>query len=118
MKNSRRKIDRLLKTFRLSDPEIKARKVFKLSSGENTKLNLCKALLNDPEILLLDEPTAGLDSSAKRELLTLIKKIKRERPVAIIYATNVVTEVMQICARSLVLKNGKIRSVKTMRLTP
>jgi ABC-2 type transport system ATP-binding protein len=79
-----------------------------LSSGQLTRLNLCKALLNDPELLFLDEPTASLDPDSAERTRALLQKIQRERSLAILYTSHNMREIELLCPRVIFLAGGKI----------
>jgi ABC-2 type transport system ATP-binding protein len=102
------KIDWLLSEFGLSDLAGKNQKLYYLSSGENTKVMLCKALINDPDILYLDEPTAFLDPQSRNQVMELIKLLIKQKQVTFIYTSHNLEEITKLCARVLVLKQGKI----------
>lgn len=78
-----------------------------LSSGEKTRLNLCKALLNDPKLLLLDEPTASLDPEVADRVRQTLRRIQKEKRIGIIYTSHNMAEVEEICDRILFLHHGK-----------
>lgn len=79
-----------------------------LSSGQKTRVNLVKSLLNDPEILLMDEPTASLDPDIADKTLTLIEHLRRERNLSILYTSHNMSEIDRICDRVIFLDHGKI----------
>jgi len=79
-----------------------------LSSGEATRLNLCKALINDPQLLFLDEPTASLDPDIAQKVRELLLKIRRERNISILYSSHNMEEITQMCDRVIFLDEGKI----------
>ncbi len=79
-----------------------------LSSGESTRVNICKALLNDPELLLLDEPTASLDPDMADKLRKLLRRIQRERNITMIYTSHNMRDVQEVCDRVLFMHKGKI----------
>lgn len=99
------KIASLLESFRLTD-KAKAR-TGSLSSGEQTRLNLCKALLNDPELLFLDEPTASLDPDIADLVRTALQGFQRRSGLTIIYTSHNMAEVEALCDRVLFLHRGK-----------
>lgn len=105
VKDSRKKIDQLLELFGIA--ELKNRIAGALSSGEKTRLNLCKAFLNDPEVLLLDEPTASLDPEMADTVRKTLKKIQKEKDIAILYTSHNMPEVEEICDRILFIHEGK-----------
>jgi ABC-2 type transport system ATP-binding protein len=79
-----------------------------LSSGEQTRAALAKALLNRPELLLLDEPTASLDPSAAQIVRARITKLAREGNRGILWTSHNMLEVEEVCDRVLFLSHGKI----------
>jgi len=79
-----------------------------LSTGQLTRLNLTKALLNDPKLLLLDEPTASLDPDIADRTRTLFKRIQKEWNVTILYTSHNMAEVEALCERVIFLQAGKI----------
>lgn len=79
-----------------------------LSSGQLTRLNLCKALLNKPELLCLDEPTASLDPDSAERTRALIERLRRDRALSILYTSHNMREVEQLCDRVLFLAHGKL----------
>ena len=79
-----------------------------LSTGQLTRLNLTKALLNDPKLLLLDEPTASLDPDIADRMRQLLLKICKERGVTVLYTSHNMDEVEEICDRAIFINKGKI----------
>jgi ABC-2 type transport system ATP-binding protein len=79
-----------------------------LSSGEATRVNLCKALLNDPEVLLLDEPTASLDPDIADKVRKTLRRIQQERATTMIYTSHNMRDVEEVCDRVLFLHKGRI----------
>ena len=100
------KIRSLLQTFGLLD--IKTKKVRNLSTGLRTRLNLCKALINDPRLLLLDEPTASLDPDIADKTRRFLRKIMTERELSILYTSHNMKEMEEICDRIVFLHKGRI----------
>jgi len=84
----------------------KHKKIGELSKGYKQRVGLAQALIHDPEILILDEPTTGLDPNQIVEIRNLIKEIGREK--TIILSTHILPEVEETCDRILILNNGKI----------
>lgn len=79
-----------------------------LSTGEKTRVNFIKALLNDPKIILMDEPTASLDPDIADKTLSLIEDLKKEKQITILYTSHNMAEVDRICDRVIFLSHGKI----------
>lgn len=104
-----RQIDALLE--RVSLAEVRRKKIVKLSGGMKRRVGIAQALLNDPEILILDEPTAGLDPGERVRFRNLLSEFAQERIVLI--STHIVSDVEYIAAENAVMKDGKIIAVDT-----
>lgn len=100
------RIDELLKYFEVT--ELRHHKYWDLSAGQRTRVNLIKALLNKPEIILMDEPTASLDPDISDKLLSLIEKLRREQGLSILYTSHDMSEVTRICDRVVFMDHGEI----------
>src|SRR5262249_33368898 len=79
-----------------------------LSAGQQTRVNLAKALLNDPDVLLMDEPTASLDPDIADRTLSLIESLRESRDLAIVYTSHQMDEVTRICDEVIFLDHGRI----------
>jgi len=79
-----------------------------LSGGQKQKLALGISLLNNPKILLLDEPTTGLDPNARREIWTILQNLKTEHNTSLILTTHYMEEAEQLCDFIIILDHGKI----------
>ncbi len=77
-----------------------------LSKGYKQRVGFAQALLHDPPVLILDEPTDGLDPNQKREVRNLIKQMSREK--AIILSTHILEEMEAVCTRAIIIDRGKI----------
>jgi ABC-2 type transport system ATP-binding protein len=106
VKHAREKILKLVQYFEI--PDLLPALYYNLSAGQKTRVNLVKALLNDPELILMDEPTASLDPDIADKTLTLIEELKRERNLAILYTSHNMHEITRICDEVIFLDHGKI----------
>ncbi len=106
IKNLRHKINSLLHEFELE--KFKNKKTGLLSSGELARLNLAKVFLNDPILILLDEPTASLDPTVAKEIRSKISLVVKEKNIAVLWTSHNMTEIEQVCDRVLFLSHGKI----------
>ena len=104
--NINNRIDYLTETLRLS--EFINKKTGELSSGQKNRVSLAKAVVNDPDILLLDEPTASLDPETGDFVRTFIEKISSEKKMSILLASHNMDEVSRLCKSVLMMKNGSI----------
>ncbi|MFP6755483.1 MAG: ABC transporter ATP-binding protein [Alphaproteobacteria bacterium] len=78
-----------------------------LSGGQRRRIELARALLHRPQFLIMDEPTVGLDPSSRRDLLSYVLQLKRERQMAILWASHLVDEAEQ-ADRVIILHKGQI----------
>jgi ABC-2 type transport system ATP-binding protein len=85
----------------------------KLSSGQKTRVSLAKALINRPEVLLLDEPTASLDPDTADWVRTRLQDYRRERRATVLLASHNMAEVERMCDRVIMLKRGRIEDDDT-----
>lgn len=88
------------------------RTVRKLSGGMKRKLMVCRALLTSPEILILDEPTAGMDALSRRQMWNLLHKLN-ERDLTILLTTHYMEEAQSLCDRLAMMNHGKLEEVNT-----
>ncbi|MBZ0141755.1 MAG: ABC transporter ATP-binding protein [Pseudorhodoplanes sp.] len=80
----------------------------KLSAGQKTRVSLAKSLINDPEVLLLDEPTASLDPDTADWVRSHLDRYRRTRSATILLASHNMTEVERLCERVIMMKRGRI----------
>ena len=104
------KVDEMISVFKLTDVQNKKAKL--LSGGMQRRLNIAMALITEPEILFLDEPTLGLDVIARRELWAIIKKLKEN--TTIILTTHYLEEVEALSDRVAIMQKGKIKAIGTV----
>ncbi len=106
VKNLKEKISDLMKNLNLI--EFKTRKTGELSSGQKNRVSLAKALINQPEILFLDEPTASLDPDVGDYIRTYIENFASKHNTTILLASHNMDEVERLCNEVMMMKNGKI----------
>ena len=85
----------------------------KLSSGQKTRVSLAKALINRPEILLLDEPTASLDPDTADWVRSRLNRYRIEQGATVLLASHNMTEVERLCERVIIMKTGRIEDDDT-----
>jgi ABC-2 type transport system ATP-binding protein len=104
--NLQDKISDLMKQLNLF--EFKKRKTGELSSGQKNRVSLAKALINEPEILFLDEPTASLDPDVGDYIRTYLENFASKKDTTILLASHNMNEVERLCNEVMMMKNGKI----------
>ncbi|MDA9629375.1 ABC transporter ATP-binding protein [Candidatus Pelagibacter sp.] len=100
------RIDILSNKLRLNDLLDKI--TGELSSGQKNRVSLAKALINDPTVLLLDEPTASLDPETGDFIRTFLENYKKEKKISVLLASHNMDEVKRLCDSVLMMKNGNI----------
>jgi ABC-2 type transport system ATP-binding protein len=104
--NRKKRMDEIIQIFKL---ELLANKsINSLSAGQRTRVNLAKAFLNHPDILLLDEPTASLDPDIAKYIRDLITNQREQSNVSILFTSHNMHEVEEICDRVVFINNGEI----------
>ena len=106
VKSPQEKMEELLEMFEI--PHLRDKITGHLSSGESTRVNLCKALLNDPELLMLDEPTASLDPDIADKVRKRLRRIQSERRITMVYTSHNMRDVEEVCDRVLFMHKGRI----------
>ena len=106
VKNLNNKIDDLAENLRLKDFLNKV--TGELSSGQKNRVSLAKALINDPSVLLLDEPTASLDPETGDFIRTFLENYKKEKRISVLLASHNMSEVKRLCTSILMMKDGII----------
>ncbi len=99
-------IEYLVEKLRLSD--LLNRITGELSSGQKNRVSLAKALINNPIVLLLDEPTASLDPEIGDFVRTFLENYKKEKKISILLASHNMNEVTRLCKKILMMKDGVI----------
>lgn len=113
VKNLGQRIDELLALFEIS--HLKNRVTGHLSAGEGTRLQLCKALLNRPEMLMLDEPTASLDPDIADKVRKILRRVQQESGLAILYTSHNMRDIEEVCDRVLFMHKGRVAAEGTPR---
>ena len=106
IKNINERIDFLSEKLRLND--LLNNITGELSSGQKNRVSLAKALINEPKVLLLDEPTASLDPEVGDFVRTFLEDYKREKKISILLASHNMSEVTRLCKSILMMKDGII----------
>ncbi|MDP3882272.1 MAG: ABC transporter ATP-binding protein [Nanoarchaeota archaeon] len=106
VKDVKKKIYELADFFQIK--EMLPKMTSTLSTGQLTRLNLTKAFLNNPELLLLDEPTASLDPDISDRVRKMLLKIQKERGVSILYTSHNMQEIEELCDRVIFINKGVI----------
>jgi len=103
-RSAEKKIDNIIEITGLT-PEVK-KKIGSLSKGFRQRVGLAQALINDPDVLILDEATSGLDPNQIIEIRNLIKEAGREKTV--MFSTHIMQEAESVCSRIIIIDKGKI----------
>ena len=93
------------------------KKIDQLSKGYRQRVGLANALLHNPEVLILDEPTTGLDPNQLLEIRDLIKKVAKESGKTVLLSTHIMQEVEAICDRVIILNKGNLIHDKSIKET-
>jgi ABC-2 type transport system ATP-binding protein len=101
-----RRIGELLELFGVEP--LRNKPIARLSSGENTRVGLCKAMLNQPRLLLLDEPTAYLDPEIAWQVKQVLLEAQREFGTTILYTSHNMLEVERMCNRIVFMHHGRV----------
>jgi ABC-2 type transport system ATP-binding protein len=102
----RGRIDEVIELFGLG--ELRKRTITQLSSGQRTLLGLAKAMLNRPELLFLDEPTASLDPEVAQRIREILLAVHRERPFTLLITSHNMSDVERLCRRVVFLAGGRV----------
>jgi ABC-2 type transport system ATP-binding protein len=84
------------------------------SRGMRQRLGLARALVNEPQVVFLDEPTLGLDPAGQRQVLALVRRIAGERGTTVLLSTHILAEVEEVCSRVLILNRGQVVAAGTV----
>ncbi len=116
MKGIRKKEEKIKKISKVMEEcgifDVKDKLIYKLSKGYKQRVGIAQALINDPKILILDEPTIGLDPKQIIETRNLIKNLGGER--TILLSSHILPEVSMVCERVIIINEGKIVATDTV----
>jgi zinc transport system ATP-binding protein len=101
----RRKVEEVLKLFGIF--ELKDRKIGQLSGGQSQRVFLAKAMVSDPKLLLLDEPTSGVDTSSKAEFYHTLERLNKETGIAVILSSHDIGVITKIANRVLCINRAQ-----------
>lgn len=108
----RRAIDDALDLVGLS--ERRKDQIKKYSGGMKRRINIAAALLHDPKIVIMDEPTVGIDPQSRNHILDTVRRLNRERGLTVLYTSHYMEEVEQLCDRVYVMDHGKVIAQGTL----
>jgi ABC-2 type transport system ATP-binding protein len=100
----KQRVDEVVQLVQLQN--VMHQRIETLSKGFKRRVGLAQAILHDPEVLILDEPTDGLDPNQKHEVRTLIKHMAKNK--AIVLSTHILEEVEAVCTRAIIIARGKV----------
>lgn len=101
-----KRIAALLEQFDLG--EVADSRLGTFSSGMTQRVGLAQALINEPRVLLLDEPTAGLDPIGRHDTLALIRRLATESGVTVLFSTHILSDIERVCERVAILHHGRL----------
>jgi ABC-2 type transport system ATP-binding protein len=84
------------------------------SRGMRQRLGIARALVNEPQVVFLDEPTLGLDPAGQRQMLAIVRRIAQERGATVLLSTHLLAEVEETCSRVLILNRGRVVALGTV----
>ena len=104
-KELKRKINEALEITGLLDK--KKEKVKKYSGGMKRRLNIAAAIMHDPKVLILDEPTVGVDPQSRNYIFDFLKRVSKEKKTTILYTSHYMEEIEELCSRVFIIDLGK-----------
>lgn len=106
IKDRRKRVENILKAFRLT--KLQNKEVAQLSEGQRTRLILAKGFINEPQVLLLDEPTASMDPETAQYIRTFIKDYQQNHDLSILFTSHNMSEIEDVCDDVIFINQGKI----------
>jgi len=106
MKNRRNRVGEVIEIFRLT--ELQKKEVSQLSEGQRTRLMLAKGFINNPEVLLLDEPTASMDPETAQYIRDFIQEYRKTHNISILFTSHNMPEVEDICDDVIFINGGEV----------
>ncbi|HEX9912117.1 MAG TPA: ATP-binding cassette domain-containing protein [candidate division Zixibacteria bacterium] len=106
-----KRIENIFKIFDMEN--FRDRRVDKLSSGMKQKVSLARTIIHDPEVLILDEPTLGLDVITSKNIIQFIRRAKEENK-CVLFSTHIMHEAEKLCDEIAIIHRGKILAVGTL----
>lgn len=106
VKNPKKKIMELISYF--DSESLLNQRFWDLSAGQKTRVNIIKSLINDPELILMDEPTASLDPDIADKVLSFIEKLKKLKNITLLFTSHNMGEITRICDKVIFLDHGRI----------
>lgn len=110
-KDLKRRVDEILEIIGLKDREKDIVKTF--SGGMKRRLNIGVALLHEPEIIIMDEPTVGIDPQSRNYILETVKKLNKEKNISVLYTSHYMEEVEYLCDRIYIMDHGEVIAAGT-----
>ncbi len=111
-KDASERVEKLIDQVGLDDK--RSVKVSAYSRGMRQRLGIAQSLVRDPKVLILDEPTQGIDPEGTQDIRKLIRTLSKDRGMTIIFTTHVLYEVNKLCDRVAIMKNGAIAGIGTI----
>jgi ABC-2 type transport system ATP-binding protein len=100
--------------FQVGLEEERSRLIRTFSIGMRQRTNLAQAIVHSPSLVILDEPTNGLDPAGREEMLTLVRRLSAELEIAVIMSSHVLEDVVRTCDAVVVLRDGKVAGSRTL----
>lgn len=108
--NVKKEVEKVMKRLELTD--MRRRLISNLSKGYKQRTGLAQAIIGDPKLLILDEPTVGLDPTQVTELRKLIKELGKDHSV--ILSSHILSEISAVCDRVVIINKGELRAIDTI----